>query len=449
MTPLSRAVFHCYSLYYSTGKAVFPGSTKRSGKMPGIVYHYVKSMQYLRNNVVSRFPRDIWVITAIQLVASAGFSICLPFMPLYLHQERGLVMTLVGILFLVSGICSSATQMVGGVLADRMGRRRLLLGASVVRLFLYSGLAALIAVSAPVWAIIIVFIAGQSAGMMMRPAITAMVVDLAPGDRLTETFGILRVGQNVGWAMGPALGGYLITFLPYAWLFSVAALSSVITISLIFLFLRESYTGGTKRVEFRSMFTAATDRTFLAFTALCLLVFLVMGQLGSTLSVFTVEKMGLSTAQYGMLLTANGIIVVLFQYPVARWAGRLIKARGLILGSLLYGIGWLSLSWAGDFSWALVTIAIVTAGEIVFTPLTASIVGQLAPPDQRGRYMGFFGLSQSLSMSLSPLVGGVLLDVFPLQPWFIWGTICAIALIAAAGFKWWDNTRRIREGIVQ
>jgi len=90
--------------------------------MPGIVDHYVKSIQYLRSNVVGRFPRDIWVITAIQLVASAGFSICLPFMPLYLHQERGLVMTLVGTLFLVSGICSSATQMVGGVLADRIGR---------------------------------------------------------------------------------------------------------------------------------------------------------------------------------------------------------------------------------------------------------------------------------------------------------------------------------------
>jgi len=403
-------------------------------------------MQYLRGNVIGKFPRDIWVITAIQLVASAGFSICLPFMPLYLHQERGLVMTLVGVLFLVSGISSSATQMIGGVLADRIGRRQLLLGASVVRLILFSGLAVLIAVAAPVWAILLVFIAGQSAGMMMRPAITAMIADLAPRDRLTETYGMLRVGQNIGWAMGPAVGGYLITFLPYAWLFGIAALSSVITLGLIFLFIRESYTGSTEPVEFRSIFHVAADRTFLTFTVLCLLVFLVMAQLGSTLSIFTVEKMGLSTAQYGMLLTANGIIVVLFQYPVARWAGHLKKARGLVLGSLLYGIGWLSLSWAGDFSWALVSIAIVTAGEIVFTPLTASTVGRLAPPDKRGRYMGFFGLSQSLSMSLAPLVGGVLLDVFPLQPWFIWGSICAIALIAAVGFRQWGNTRPAREG---
>jgi len=379
----------------------------------------------------------------IQLVASAGFSICLPFLPLYLHQERGLVMTVVGVLFLIGGICSSATQMVGGVLADRLGRRRLLLGASVIRMFLYSGLAVLIATSAPIWSIITIYIVGQSAGMMMRPAMTAMVADLSPENQLTETYGLLRVGQNIGWSMGPAVGGYLITFLPYAWLFGVTALSSILTFSLILLLLRESYVGTTDRAEFRSMFTAATDRTFLVFSGLCLLVFMTMGQLGSTLSVFTVDRIGLSTAQYGMLLTANGIIVVLFQYPVARWAGRLTRARGMILGSLLFGIGWLSIGWAYNFGWALASVAIVTAGEITFTPLALSTVGQLAPSDRRGRYMGLFGLSQSLSMSLSPLLGGVLLDAFPRKPWFIWSTISAVAFIAAAGFRLWGTRARV------
>lgn len=410
--------------------------------MPLSASPYSRATQYLRGNVVNRFPREIWVLTIIQLFTTAGFSICLPFMPLYLHQERGLVMTLVGILFLIGGICSSATQMVGGVLADRLGRRRLLLAASAVRMFIYSGLAAAIATSAPVWAIAIIYITGQSMGMMMRPAITAMVTDLSPEERLTETYGVLRVGANVGWAAGPAVGGYLLTTLPYAWLFGVAALSSVLTFSLILLFLRESFTGATEQVRFRSMFTVATDRTFLAFTGLCLLVFITMGQMGSTLSVFTVDRIGLSTAEYGMLLTANGIIVVLFQYPVARWVGRLTRARGLILGSLLYGIGWLSLGWVGDFWWALAVIAIVTAGEIAFSPLAFSTVGQLAHREHRGRYMGFFGLSQSLSMSLGPLVGGVLLDGFPEDPWFIWGTIGAVALVAAAGFHWWGTARR-------
>jgi MFS family permease len=411
--------------------------------MPLMANPFSRATRYLRGNVLNRFPRGIWVLMAIQLVASAGFSICLPFLPLYLHQERGLVMTLIGVFFLIGGICSSTTQIVGGVLADRLGRRRLLLGTSIVRMFLYSGLATLIAFSAPVWSIITLYIAGQSVGMMMRPAMTAMVADLSPENQLTETYGLLRAGQNIGWAMGPAVGGYLITFFPYAWLFGVTALSSILTFSLIFLFLRESYVGTTDRADFRSMFTAATDRTFLAFSGLCLLGFISMGQLGSTLSVFTVDRISLSTAQYGMLLTANGIMVALFQYPVARWAGRLTKARGMILGSLFYGIGWLSMGWARNFAWAMASVAIVTAGEITFTPLALSTVGQLAPSDRRGRYMGFFGLSQSLSMSLAPLFGGVLLDTFPREPWPIWSTIGAVAFIAAAGFFLWGTRVRV------
>ena len=411
--------------------------------MSPLTKHHAKVARYLRSRVVNRFPRGIWVITIIQLSSVAGFSICLPFMPLYLHQERDLTMTVVGMLFLVGGVCSSTTQMVGGVLADRLGRRRLLIGASVVRLFLYSGLTALMATSAPVWAIFITYVAGQSVGMMMRPAIAAMVADLSPRDQLTETYGLMRVGANVGWAMGPAVGGYLITFLPYAWLFGVAALSSIVTLCLTFLFLKESFAGTTERVRFGSMFTAATDRTFLAFTLLCLLVFLTMGQLGSTLSIFTVDRIGLSTAEYGMLLTANGIIVVLLQYPVARWAGTLTRARGLVLGSLLYCVGWLSMSWAGDFGGSLVSIAVVTAGEITFSPLAFSTVGQLAPWDRRGRYLGFFGLSQSLSMSLGPLFGGVLLDAFPGDPLLIWGPIAAVPIVAAAGFHWWGTRVRV------
>jgi len=352
-------------------------------------------------------------------------------------------MTLIGTLFLISGIFSSATQMIGGVLADRFGRRRLILGTSIIRLFIYSGLSALVATSAPVWAIMITYISGQAMGMAMRPAIAAMITDLSPPDRLTETYGVLRVGQNVGWAAGPALGGYLITFLPYSWLFVAAAFSSIFTFVFIFFFLEESFQGTGERVSFGSMFSVARDRLFLVFTGLCLLVFMTMGQMGSTLSVFTVDRISFSTVQYGLLLTANGIMVVLFQYPVARWAGRLTRARGLALGSLFYALGYLALGGVHNFGWALAAMVVITAGEIVFTPLTLSVVGGLSPRDYRGRYMGFFGLSQSMSMSLAPLVGGVLLDTFPQGPWFVWGTISTVAFAATAGLLWWGRSPRL------
>jgi len=427
-----------------TGEQVFDTATmRRTGFLPPMPPTYSELKQRLSRDVFGRFPRGVWVISGTQLFASAGFSICLPFFALYLHEERGLSMTLVGTLYLISGVCSSTTQLIGGVLADLFGRRRLILGASITRLFIYSGLAALVAASAPVWAIIITYISGQAVGMSMRPAIAAMITDLSPPDRLTETYGVLRVGQNVGWAAGPALGGYLLTFLPYAWLFAIAAFASVFTFVFIFFFLGESFHGTEERVALSSMFSVTSDRLFLVFTGLSLMVFVTMGQMGSTLSIFTVNRLGFSEAQYGMLLTANGIIVVLFQYPVARWAGKLPIARGLALGSLFYALGYLSMGGVHSFGWAMAAMVVITAGEIIFTPLTLSVVGQLSPPDYRGRYMGFFGLSQSMSMSLAPLVGGVMLDAFPQGHWSVWGTIATIAFAATLGLLWWGKNPRI------
>ena len=398
-----------------------------------------KATQDLHQHVFGRFKAGIWTITAIELLSAAGFSICLPFLALYLYQERGLPMTLVGMVILIAGLCSAATQMVGGELSDRFGRRPLLLGAAGIRVLLYFGMAVLIGISAPIWAIVAAYIAGQSVGMMVHPATSAMVADLSPKDRLTETYGFLRVGRNVGWAAGPAVGGYLATFLPYAWLFGVAALIGALAFCIVLLFLRESFHRVTEKVNLRSMFSAASDHTFLMFTGLSLLVFLAMGQLISTLSVFTVDRIGFTTAQYGLLLTMNGLIVILFQYPVARGVDRLAKSSALILGSLLYGLGYLSLGWVGTFAWALVAIVIITAGEIIFSPTALAVVGELSPQDRRGRYMGFFGLSEILGISVGPLVGGVLLDVFPTDPQFIWGTIAFVAFAAAVGFYKWGH----------
>jgi MFS family permease len=161
------------------------------------------------------------------------------------------------------------------------------------------------------------------------------------------------------------------------------------------------------------MLPTTDDRAFLVFVGLSLLTFIVMGQMVGTLSIFTVDRVGFSTAQYGLLLALNGLIVIFFQYPVTLALKRLAKSRALVLGSLLYAVGYLSLGWITQFEWALIAMAIITAGEIIHSPVTLSVIGELSPQDQRGRYMGLFGLSQTVGIAIGPLIGGVLIDAFP------------------------------------
>jgi predicted MFS family arabinose efflux permease len=74
---------------------------------------------YLRG-IPGRYDRGIWTITVIDLITAAGFSISVPFLSLYLYQERGISMTLVGTALLISGLISAVTQMLGGMLSDRL-----------------------------------------------------------------------------------------------------------------------------------------------------------------------------------------------------------------------------------------------------------------------------------------------------------------------------------------
>lgn len=343
-------------------------------------------------------------------------------------------MTLVGVIILIGGAFCAVTHVVGGELSDKLGRRLILLIAIGIRVLTYSGMAILIGVSAPIWAISLVYIVGQSIGMMARPVLSAMVVDLVPKERLTETYGFLRVALNLGWALGPAIGGYLATFLPYAWLFAVAALLAVLSFLFALLFLRESIQKTTEQIESVGILSVVNDRTFLIFAGLSFLVLLMAGQMMSTLSVFTVVRMGLSTAQYGLLLTVNGLVVILFQYPVARRLSGMVKSKVLILGSLLYGIGYLFFGWIGSFALAISAMVVLTVGEIIISPVALSVVGELSPEKQRGRYMGFYELSNTLGLTAGPLLGGLLLDSFPTDSWPIWGIIAFIALLAGMGF---------------
>jgi len=389
-----------------------------------------------------RFDARIWIITAVGLLNVAGFSLSLPFLSLYLYQERGVPMTVVGTIILISGLCSAVTQVFGGVITDRVGRRPLLVGAAMTAALLFVSMALLIAAEAPIWAIVVVYATGQSAMMITRPANQAMVVDIAPKKHLAEAYGILRVGMNLGWAIGPALGGHLLVFLPYPWLFGVTAMTSFITCGLIFFLVKESFAGTAEQVNVRTIFLAVKDPQLLKFTLLSLLVFLVMGQMISTLSIFTVDRVGFTTSQYGMLLTTNGIIVVILQYPVAIIASRVAKYRALALGALFYAVGYLLYGWLGSYTLAIVAMVIISMGEVVFSPVSLSVVGELSPPDRRGRYMAFFGLSEGLGFSSAALLGGVLLDVFTAEPLFIWGTISLLALVAMVGFYLWGGAGR-------
>jgi predicted MFS family arabinose efflux permease len=395
----------------------------------------------LIKDLTGHFHRDVWLATIIGMFNWMGFSMCLPFFSLYLYQERGVSMTLIGLIILFVGVISATTQVYSGMITDRFGRKPLIVWSMLLTSITYVLMALLIGADAPVWILVISFIISRVVLTLVRPTLSTMVADLTPANKLTKAYGLLRAGINVGWAIGPAVGGYLLTVTTYEWLFGLATLTSVLPLILTILLLHESLeTDGEKEaISFKNLIKVTKNSSFMVYITVTFLLLIAFGQMVSTMSVYTIDHAGFTTAQYGSLLTMNGIIVVLLQYPMAHYTSSRRKYRTLMMGSLLVCAGTLMFTWVGSYSLAILAMIILSFGEIVFSPVALTVVSEIAPKKQRGLYMGTFSLSETLGHSTGPFIGGIFLDIFTDEPLFIWGGIAAFALVAAAGYYLWGR----------
>ena len=389
------------------------------------------------------FGPGIWAAMGIQAIRSTGFSISFTYLSLYLYQQRGISMTLVGLIFLISGIISGVFQVIGGIMADRFGLRRMFVIFQITETLMFALLAVLIGINAEVWLIFVTSTLVSVAGGMTAPAIFAMVADAANKKRLNESYGLLAIGLNSGWAIGPIIGGFLLSHVSFGWVFGVGALVQSLSLIAAFYLPRG---GRDKTAElfsknFLKLFLS--DTKLIIFCLLCFLFFLEMANWGSTLSVFTVDRIGFSTEQYGLLLSVSAILIIIFQYPISRRIAWLGSRKALFLGSVLYGIGFLSISWVKSFIPAVGSIVILVIGEMLFVPTANSAIGKMSKPGDIGKNMGILGLCATIGNSFGPLLGGFFLDRFPTRPFYVWGPVALPAFLAAVGFLFWRGYSRI------
>ena len=393
-----------------------------------------------------KYDRRVWLLFLSRLIMALGFSIALPFFSIYLHLELGVSMGVVGAIMMIAALTGAVTMVVGGELSDRFGRKPLMCSSLFIRAIIFLLIAYFIKTKADFRIISALYILTRMLGSLFMPANDAMLADLVKPKRRVEAYGIMRIGANAGWALGPAIGGALAE-ISYAYLFILSSITSVIAGLLVLIFIKESL--AIKKIgEFalKNILTIRKDIKLLAFCFVSLLIFIVMGQLIVTLSVFTVEHIGISKLQLGYLFTLNGLIVVFFQYPTTLLIRGISTMKILIYSSLIYALGYFLVGFASSFVFLVICIIIVTLAEIIFSPSSTALVANISPEESTGRYMGLFGLSRTLGWSLGPFIGGLLLDRFMQQGIILWGIIALIGIAAVVGYLVLSQTLFKRHG---
>ncbi len=379
-------------------------------------------------------------------VGALGFAASMPFIAIYFHSEFGMSMTEIGVYFGITAIVRSVFQAVGGEVSDRVQRSWLLVYSQLARATSFFVLAAAIYFHCGFWPVAIILMVNAVFGAIFHPVANALVSDIVPKEKRLDGYAIARAGGNLGWAVGPAIGGFLATS-SYALLFLISA---VITLAsgLVFQIFLKVPRAATPEDRFRiSDILAIKDDLHLArHSILIFLLYLVVAQLIVTFSVYSVEIVGISKAQLGSLYTLNGLMVVFLQIPITRMLSRYSLAAQLACGAFLYAIGYSMAGILVGFEYFVLAIAVVTVGEIVMSPPSLALTSRLAPEGRMGRYMGIYGFFVASGWSFGPLFGGVILDHFGGTPAVAWMLISALALIAGLGYLFYRRSFTARTG---
>lgn len=396
-------------------------------------------MERLRNTF-NRFNPKFWILVLSAFIDRLGGTMIFPFFALYITSKFDVGMTEAGVLLGSFSLFGFIGSIIGGALADRFGRKGLVLFGLVFSAL--SSIAFGLVTEYYMFFVLAVFVGLLSD--VAGPAHQAMVADLLPEDQRVEGFGIMRVVTNISWVIGPVVGGILAGY-SYLLLFIIDAITSLIVAGIVLSFIPETKPEADPNKEPESIgqtllgyVQVAKHGLFMAFIAAMVFSTFAYGQIYNTLSVYLRDVHGLPERGYGTLMSLNALTVVATQFWVTSRIRKYPPLLGLAVGTGLYLIGLTMYGFVAGFVLFLAAMLFITVGEMIVIPLAQALAVQFAPEDMRARYMAMFGLSWVLPQVIGPALSGMILDgPSPRLLWYICGVSCLVSI----GALLWLNRR--------
>ncbi|HKQ40603.1 MAG TPA: MFS transporter, partial [Verrucomicrobiae bacterium] len=336
------------------------------GKAPGLIMS-------LRG-----FPREVWILYFGTFLNKFG-TFVMPFLTLYLTRN-GFSTREAAIALGVYGVGQFAASALGGYLADRVGRRKTI----VLSMFSAAGTMLLLSQAQSFGALAIMIFAAGLTGELYRPASSALLADLVPPSQRVTAYAGYRLALNAGFAFGPAAAGFLAKN-SYLWLFVGDALTSMLYGLVAWFALPH---GQRSKVEESGWGEAAhvmmRDRQFQRMLLASAPIAFVFFQMSSTFGLH-VTSFGIPDTGYGVLLSLNGLLIVVLELAMTSFTQRFRATRVMAVGYVLIGFGFALNAFATTVPTLAIAMTIFTFGEMTAMPVAGAYVANLAPLNMRGR----------------------------------------------------------------
>jgi len=385
----------------------------------------------------SLHPAIQTVITSTVLVALGDFLIT-SLLAVHLRESSGLSGVEIGTILTTLVVTQQVLPVVGGALADRFGRRQLLVLALALRVVGYLAFAAAGSVAAFVAAAVLV----GAGGAVLAPAIKALIAEEG-GDRVLDGYALRNVAVNVGAALGPLLGSVMLV-----WNFDIAFLIAAGAQGGALLLVLRGVPPGPSTAQREagdvrpaSLATLVRDGRLVRLTLASIGFWIPYTQLGLSFPLYIESEVDASWI-VGVFAAANAALCVLLQTPVLGRASRAFGYSALLpAGMASVAAGFLCLAALPVLIGAGVFVVLFSLGEILVLTTLDTATGGLAPAGGSGAYFGFGALGWAAGALLGGTIGGAVYDAAASEGALrlVWLGYAAIAL--GAGAALWAASR--------
>jgi predicted MFS family arabinose efflux permease len=383
-------------------------------------------------NAYSGLSKETWLLSVVMLINRSG-TMVVPFMTLYLTSSKmGFSVGDAGVVFGLFGAGAFTGALLGGYVTDRIGfypvQLITLLGGGV--LFIVLG-------QMKTYETICIFTFAVSfVNEAFRPANSTAIAFYSKEENRTRSYALNRLAINVGWAVGSAMGGWVIAKYGYQSLFWIDGFTNIGAAVIMFLFLRpvdykpsrkKSSTDAPTRSAFR-------DSTYIKFILVTMLFAACFFQLFTNIPVYFKKELHLSEPYIGVLMALNGVIIALVEMVlVYKMEGRQRTTFLITTGVALVGVSFLALTLpAAGAALALLMIVVVTFGEIFSMPFMNTYwIGRTVPAN-RGQYAGLYTMAWSAAQCLGPALGAQVAEHQSFR--LLWWIIGGMSLLASYSF---------------
>lgn len=380
----------------------------------------------------AKYTAQFWVIFWGQMISVAGMSLTWPFLTIYMRETLGLSLSVITALISLESFMTILATIIVGPYMDRYGRKPVMVVSLLVNAvsFLVMTQASTLLAFALLMAVRGLFTP------LFRVGTNTMVTDLTPEDQRFEAFSLTRTSANIGFAVGPAVGGFIAAASFQLSLTLSGIILGILTV-VTMLMLKETLPRDEdpSRPAMQKLPGYAQilkDRTFLTFLIADVFVMIALINMFNLLPVYAKENFGMPESQYGFIMTINAVMAATLQFPVTRITKRKPEFVVLMVGALFYAAGLGSVALGSRFIHFAGSMVIMTCGELILMPTAMSVVARIAPQALRGRYMSLYSLTMGVARGVGPFIGGVLND--QIAPVAIWYGAMLMGLLSAGMF---------------